>query len=694
MLNSKHAFEPAAIAVVGASEDTNKTGGRALDFLKRFGFPGRIFAVNPTTDSIQGLTTHARIQDLPVVPELVIIALPGALVTQTVRQCAEFGVKVVIVTSSGFGELGEHGRAVEEQMLSIGRAHGMRIIGPNSQGLANFASGAVASFSSLFLEVLPADGPVAIISQSGSMSVVPYCQLREKKIGVRYCVATGNQIDLDVGDFALAAIEDPAIKLVLLYFESLSHTSALREAACKARVRGIPIVALKSGSSVIGQSAARSHTGALATEDRVVDAFLSKHGVWRAQDADELVRASELYLKGWIAHGRRLVILTDSGASAVMMADSAARLGLDVVGFPESIRNRLAEILPAYASVSNPIDMTSVLRTNPELYGKVLDVVVDSEIGDLFVVAFPASGKGYDVAGLAKMTSDRFSQLGLPVTVAIPQPSIANWFRDVGIPTFASETEALKALHQLACHADLLNQVPVDDSPGPIMQIPGGNNPFMSEAESLAFLKEQGLPVVAHENCQTLSDAKDTFLSLGAPVVLKGSSPELQHKSELGLVLLYVTEAEQLLVGFQDLLSGMSAIPVKRDGVIVASMLRGRYEMMIGARFDPVFGPVVLIGEGGKYVETIGNVVALSPPFSSQHVRRALGGLSGSGVWEGVRGEPGADLDEFALLACRVGDLMLRVRGVASVDLNPVLVGKPGEGVLIADALIERVTDG
>ena len=689
----KHAFDPAAIAVVGASEDTNKTGGRALDYLRRFGVPGQIFAVNPNADTIQGLKTYARVKDLPVVPDLVIIALPSALVMQTLRECAEFGAKVVIVTSSGFGELGASGRALETEMLVVGREYGMRIIGPNSQGVANFAGGAVASFSSLFLEVAPADGPVAIISQSGSMSVVPYCQLREKNIGVRYCVATGNQIDLDVGDFVLAAVEDPAIELVLVYFESLREASALREAASSARGRGVPIVALKAGSSVTGQTAALSHTGALATEDRVVDAFLSRHGIWRAQDADELVRASELYLKGWTARGRRLVILTDSGASAVMMADGAARLGLDVVEFSESIRESLSNILPAYASVSNPIDMTSVLRTNPELYGQVLEVVVRSEIADLFIVGFPASGKGYDVAGLARMTSERFAKVNLPVVVAIPQASIASCFRDCAIPTFSSETEALKALSQLAGHSALLGQVPQHVTSRPVINVPKGDNSFMSEAESLAFLQEQGLPVVAYENCQTTCEAKRAFSSLGAPVVVKGSSPALQHKSEFGLVQLDVTEVEQLLVVFQTLTARMRDIPVERDGVIVASMLRGRYEMMIGARVDPVFGPVVLIGEGGRYVETIDNVVALAPPLSPREVRHAIRNLSGSAVWEGTRGEPGADLDEFARLACQVGDLIVRVVGISSIDLNPVMVGKPGEGVLIADGLIERVTN-
>lgn len=413
----EHALNPTSIAVIGASEDTNKTGGRAVDYLKHFGFAGTVLPVNPKASKIQGLDAYASPKHLPVAPDLAIIAVPGAAVLEAVRGCAERGTKVAVVTSSGFGELGEAGKALEAEMLVIGQSFGMRLIGPNSQGVANFAVGAVASFSSLFLETTPQDGPVAIISQSGSMSVVPYCQLRDRGIGVRYCVATGNQIDLDIGDFALAAVEDPDIRLVLLYFESINRPAQLIEAARIARSRDVPMIALKAGRSRRGQLAAHSHTGAIATEDRVVDAFLTHHGIWRAEDTDALVRAAELYLKGWRASARRLAVLTDSGGTAVMMADGAARLGLELAEFSVATGSKLAGILPSYASVSNPIDMTSVLRTESGLFGQVLDVVVQPEVADLFVIGFPASGPGYDVAGLVQMTVDIFADRGLPIEV-------------------------------------------------------------------------------------------------------------------------------------------------------------------------------------------------------------------------------------------------------------------------------------
>ena len=330
----------------------------------------------------------------------------------------------------------------------------------------------------------------------------------------------------------------------------------------------------------------------------MVDAFLRQQGIWRAEDADGLVRASELYLKGWRARGLRLAVLTDSGASAVMMADGAARLGLALVEFPETIRVQLATILPAYASPLNPVDMTSVLRTDPELYGQVLDVVVDPDIADLFIIGFPSSGAGYDLARLARMTAERFSRCDLPVAVAIPQASIAQHYRALGVPTFSSETDALEALHQLALHSLLMNREAVIPGARCPIAVPGGDAQFLSEAQGLRFLAEQGLPVVEHTTCHTLETAHTAMRQLAATVVLKGSSSAVQHKTEHGLVCVDISTESELVHSFETIRARMKTMTVDSDGVIVARMICNAWEFMLGAHVDPVFGVVVLIGRG------------------------------------------------------------------------------------------------
>jgi len=687
-------LSPRSIAVVGASNDTTKTGGRALEFLHHFGFPGNIYPINPNRRSIQGLTAYPSPEHLPEAAELAIIAVPGEAAVEAVRGCAASGVSAAIVTSSGFGELGGDGQVLQQRLIAESRASGLRIAGPNSQGIANFSNGVVASFSSLFLTSPPADGPVAIISQSGSMSVVPYCQLRDIGRGVRYSIATGNEADLNVGDFAQAVLQDPIVELVLLYLESITDTGSLVRAAAMAKERNVPIVALKAGRTPMGQQAAHSHTGALANEDRLVSAFFEECGIWRAHDADELVRGAQLYLQGARPAGRRLAVLTDSGATAVMMADAADELDLDLSPFPDSTVERLSETLPEFASARNPVDMTSVLRAQPELFASVLRDVGRDKVADIFLVGFPASGAGYDVAGLAQMAAEFCKDSPAAFAVAVPQPAIARHFRDARLPTFLSETDALRALAQVAKHEELLRRptaAVLSISPG---RLPKPAGALCHEAESLAFLQGSGLPAVEFELCESVDDARRAYRTLGPSVVLKGCARALPHKTEHGLVSLDVREEETLVREFVRLTAVLESHNVDFEGIIVAHKASHPWEFFVGAKVDPVFGPVVLLGEGGKYLETQQNVAALLAPTSAMAAKYALESLPGWSVWQGVRRESAADVDAFCSLVSQVSSLVAQCRdAIVSLDLNPVAVGGDNEGVLILDALLELHTE-
>src|SRR5579872_7222018 len=306
MTRLKAALDPRSVAIIGASENPNKVGGRPVHYLDKFGFKGKIFPINPSRPEVQGHTCYKSLGDLPEAPEMVIVA---------VEDCAAHGVKVAVVMASGFGEVDAvAGKAKERQMVEAAHKAGMRIVGPNSQGLANFGTGAIASFSTMFMDMDRAEGHVAMLSQSGALSTVPVGFLRQRGIGVRHTHATGNDADITVGELAVAVAEDPEVKLLLLYLESIPETKYLEELAEVALKRDLPIIALKSGRSEAGRQAAQSHTGALANEDRVVDAFFEQHGIWRAPDMRGLVEATELYLKGWKPQGRRLVAISNSGA--------------------------------------------------------------------------------------------------------------------------------------------------------------------------------------------------------------------------------------------------------------------------------------------------------------------------------------------------------------------------------------------
>lgn len=686
----RHALAPRSVAVIGASDDPNKIGGRPIHYMLRNGYRGRILPINPNRATIQGVEAFASLAALPETPDLAIVAVAGDAAVEAVDACARRGVKVAVVIASGFGETGEAGRAVQQAMVANARAHGMRLVGPNTQGIANFGNGAIANFSTMFTELAPLDGPVAICSQSGGMSQVVYGLIRERGIGIRHVHATGNEADLTVADFAVACARDPEVRLILLYLESIADPDQLARAAAIARERDVPIVAIKAGRSASGQRAASSHTGALASEDRVVDAFLRHHGIWRARDPHALALAADAYLKGWRPEGRRLVVISNSGASCVLAADEAEALDLPLAQLAVATRAAVAAKLPGFATAANPIDITAALLQNSRLFGDVLPVLAGDPAADLFFIDIPVAGAGYDVEAFARDTASFAQATGKPVVVAAAQASIRDVFRRAGVVVYPDGTDALGALAQLAAHTALLRAPRAAWPASQPVRLPEASGRFLDEAASLALLADRGLPVVAHRLCHGALEAGAAWAALGKRVAVKACSADVPHKSEHGLVALDVASESDAISAYEAQCAKLETMGAARAGIIVAEMRRGRHEFMVGARIDSMFGPVVLVGDGGRNVEALEDFTILTPPFDTGEVLRALRGLRIAPLFDGVRGEPPMDLDSLAAVTVGVGQLLCDARGrIASIDLNPVSVGAAGEGAIIIDALVE-----
>ena len=695
MTRLKAALDPRSVAVIGASENPNKVGGRPVHYLGKFGFKGKIFPINPSRPEVQGHKCYKSLADLPEAPDMAIVAVAGDSAIGTVEECAARGVKVAAVMASGFGEVDAvAGKAKERRMVEIAHKAGMRIVGPNSQGLANFGTGTIASFSTMFMEMEASEGQghVAMLSQSGALSSVPVGFLRQRGIGVRHTHATGNDADITVGELAVAVAEDPEVKLLLLYLESIPDTKYLEELASVALKRDLPIIALKSGRSEAGRQAAQSHTGALANEDRVVDVFFEQHGIWRAPDMRGLVEATELYLKGWKPMGRRLVAISNSGAVCVMTADAATSVGMPMAKLSAETDKKLKGILPSFATTTNPIDLTAALLSNSHLFGDILPVIAEDPAADAFLIGVPVAGPGYDVEAFARDAAGFAKQTGKPLVIAATQKSVADQFAAEGSSVFPTETEAVTALHQFLAHRELMartqaRQVPASNARAP--WVPAAATTMLNEADSLALLAERGIPVVAHRLCRSRAEAIAAFEAIGGPVVVKGCSADIAHKSELGLVKLGVVSREEA----GEVWAQMEAIIRKHgarfDGVIVAAMARGRREIMIGAHRDPVFGPVVAVGDGGKYVEIFRDTALLLPPFSKEEAKAALHKLKVAPLFAGVRGESPMDVEALCDAVMRIGDLMLDPAAkVVSLDLNPVLLDSAGKGCVVVDAVV------
>ena len=691
----QRAFSPHRIAVVGATEDRNKVGGRPLHYLQRFGFQGAVYPINPKRAVVQGLVAYSSLYAVPETPDVAIVAVGQDTVPGVIDQCAARGVGTAIVMSSGFAETGGAGIELQQALIAQARRLGVRLIGPNAQGVANFQTGAVMNFSTMFMEVAPKDGPVAIVSQSGAASVMPYAMLRERGVGVRYLVASGNDADASVCELALTAAADPDIRVVLMYIESLGDPAMLAEVARLAAARGAAVIALKSGRSAHGAKAAASHTGAIVNDDVVVDAFFERHGIWRARDVHGLVNAVELYLANPPRPAEHLVVMSHSGAVGVLCADAAESLNLPLAELSAPVIKALAGIMPSFATAQNPVDLTASLLTQGGMYADTLGALSADPQADMFLIGVPVAGEGYDVPGMARDSAHFALSRGKPTAVSAPQASVRQSFQDAGVPVFTHETDAINALHQWSRHGTLLQQASVRSAialAAPrVPYMPAGDTPLLSEADSLALLADAGISTVPYRLCHSADEAVAAWRVLGPEVVVKACSAQIPHKSEHGLVFLGVQSASEVTDAWLTCSERVSAMGVPLDGVIVAKRVRGRHEFALGVRQDPLFGTVVMVSDGGKYVEALRDFVVLLHPFSEADVLTKLRTLRIAPILAGVRGEAPVDLDAVARTAVALGALAAaHPQGIASIDLNPLIVGDVGRGGWAVDAVIER----
>ena len=676
-------LNPASVAIFGASQNPDKIGGRPIRFMKEMGFAGAIYPINPQREEVQGLTCYPNLDAVPEVPDAAIIAVPYDRVIEAIEACAARGVKVCVVMASGFGEAGADGKASEQQILDIAARARMRIVGPNSQGLANFHNGAILNFSTMFIEEPPEAGPVACISQSGAMSVVPYGMLRQRGIGVGHCHATGNDADVTVSELAAEVVLDPKVKLCILYMESLRDPENLAIAAERARKRGVPIIVLKAGRSAHGKRAAASHTGAIATEDRVIDAFLERHGIWRAEGTEAMVQAAEIYLQGWRPTGKRIAVVSNSGATCVLSADAIERYGMELAQFSPETEESIRQVLPDFAASKNPIDITAALLTDSGLFGKVLPRAGNDEEVDILMIGIPVSGKAYDFERFAQDTADFIRDYGKPVVLAAPQMDVRAAFARHGVPTFETEDSAIRALAQFTNHLVLMQQAP-GGSVTPAQT--GRAGATLDEFASLELIAGKGVAVPFRQICVTAQDAQAFLATCPNGIVLKANSAELPHKSEHGLVRIGLKTSEDVARNFAEIEAKMAEMGMPFEGVLAAEMLASGRELVVGGHIDPIFGPVVIVGEGGVAVEAMPDNRLLLTPFSLSDIEAALAKLRIGPLFKGVRGARPLNAQAVFQAARGVAEL-LGEGAVLSVDINP-LITTP-DGATAADALVE-----
>ncbi len=681
-------LSPRRVAIMGASDNPLKAGGRPIHYMQRYGFTGEIYPVNPNRAEVQGLRAYPSLADLPHPPDVVVVALPGSEVGAALGQCIEVGARGAVVYSSGFAELGPEGRRAQQALVTRAQEGGLRIFGPNTQGIANFQSGAILNFSTMINECPPQDGSIAIVSQSGAGAAIVYGGLRRQGLGVRYLIATGNEADISVAETVRGVLDDASLRLVLMYAESLQHPAVLAEAARVATERDIPILAVKSGRTQTGQLTASSHTGAMASEDALADAFLRQRNIIRVQDFHELVEYARLFERRERPKGRRVVAISNSGATCVLAADAMEQNGMQAAEFSDHDVHALRAVLPSYVAARNPIDMTTALLGQPAIYGDALRAVAKSGAAEAFFVGFPIGGEGYDMSGFAAQTADFVEQTGVPVAVCAAQDWVASAFYKYDIPVFASEFRAMRGLALLAEYSKgrALPQSGMITS-----DRQSGAGVALSEPDSLALLAEAGLPVVAHQYCRYVDHVESAYKSMQAPFVLKGVSAAVTHKSDHGLVRLGVRDISEMGQAWNDYTSILRSLSVEFEGMLVAQQCSSDFELAVGAHWDDMFGPVIMVGQGGVLVEVMKDTQFLVAPFSRQQAQDAIGKLFMARGFAATRGLPAVDTQVLAGMVQRLGDWFASQQGaLLSVDANPVLVSRTAPPVVVDAVVIKR----
>ena len=696
-------LRPASVAVIGASNDPTRIGGRPIRYLREAGFSGQVHPVNPKHDQVQGLPAFPHISAVPEGVDLAIVAVPAAAVVDTVAACAARGVRVAVIYSAGFAEMGAEGRRHQRRLADIAAETGLRIVGPNCLGVYNSELGFFATFSTTLEDGFPAPGSVALVSQSGAYGSHLSLLARKRNIDIRYWVTTGNEADVSVPEVLGWLAEQDDVSVIMAHAEGITDRDALVRALETARARRKPVVFQKVGVTEVGAQAAQSHTASLAGADPVYEAAFRQFGAYRARDTDEMLDIAYAASFGVFPESPRVALVSISGGVGVQMADAAVGFGLDVAPLSESAQTRLKAALP-YASPRNPVDITAQAFNRVELISDNLGIVFEEEQHDAAVAFFTyvaaADGMIEPIRQAIHAARERRPGCALVLSIVAP-PDVVRQYEAVGCPVFEDPTRAVRsvaALHRFSrIFAEGAKEVLSERASGAsdattipprTPSLPEGP---ISEREAKRLLSEAGVPVVDEELAPTADDAAHIAAAFNTPVAVKLCAPGVLHKTELGGVVLDVsTEAEARQAHEAITSRARAADPAVRiEGVLIAPMVTGGIETILGVRHDATFGPVVMFGLGGTLVEVIEDVSFRVAPFSETEARRMVAETRAGRVLRGARGRGPFDIAALAAALSRLS-VFAAEHGdrIDSAEINPFVVLPEGHGAVALDAVI------
>lgn len=698
---------PNSIAIIGASKDKTKRGFRSIEKLLQDGYAGAIYPINPKESEILGLTCYPSIDDVPGPVDLALVCTPAKTLPALMRRFGLKGVKGAVVLAGGFAEAGDEGHHLQDEMVAAAREGGVRIIGPNTSGVFNtHKSCNVVGFSNL------RKGTIGLLSQSGNMALSLVTEAQANgHIGLSTYIGIGNEADVRFDEYLDYFAEDPNTKVVISYIEGLKDGARFLD-ALRRITRTKPVVVYKSGRTSAGRNSAKSHTGALAGDYAVSEGVLRQAGAVLARKSDEILAIAESLALLPPLKSRRIAVLADGGGHATIAADTLTEQGLTLAPLAETTQEKLAAILPAAASVANPVDVAGGTDSNPAIFADCARILLDDPSVDGLLITGLYGGYGIrfsqSLTTIELATTDRIAALSREFTKPVlvhslygtlhadlrPAPLVR--LREAGIPVYDSLEQAVRCVQSLAEFGEVVARNPItglepppqrqSQFDGVLAQCRADGRSVVLEHEGRAVLEAAGVPMQPACLSSDENSAAMAFASLGAvPLAMKIVSRDIIHKTDAGGVKLAISTPDDARTAFAEIVANANRAVANPDiaGVLMTPMAaKGGIEIIIGVVRDATYGPVMMFGLGGVLVEVLRDVVFRSLPLSGDDARSMLGEIKAKALLDGVRGAPPVDRAALVNLMLRISELVTAFPEIEELDLNPVLAYPAGIVVL------------
>lgn len=704
ILNLDKIFHPHRVAVIGASDSPNSVGYTVLRNLIGSGFRGVVYPVNVKREAVQGIEAHKDIASLPHPPDLAVICTPARTVPGIIRECGEAGTRGIVIISAGFREIGEEGRKLEQQVLEEqAKYDGMRILGPNCLGIIVPGIHLNASFAA----ATPAKGHIGFISQSGALCTSVLDWAIDEGIGFSYFVSVGNMLDVSMGDLIDYFGSATETQSIILYIESISEAREFMSAA-RAFARTKPIVAFKSGRFAESAQAAASHTGAMAGVDAVYEAAFQRAGIERIFQIEDMFDCAELLARQQPPKGDRLAIITNAGGPGVMTTDALIDRNGKLAVLSEETMAKLDESLPPFWSHGNPVDVLG--DAPPERFAKALEIVLhDKGVDAVLVILTPQAMT--DPTATAQAVGQVASKAHKPVLAAWMGGQMVSegmqLFNEAGVPSYTTPEKAIRSFMHLVSYArnlQILHETPRDipvSFPLDRQRLRGvfdtiltEGSEILSENVSKAFLEAYEIPVTKPQLARSPDEAVNTAERLGYPVVLKIHSPQITHKTDVGGVALNLSSADAVRRTYEKMIE--RATERRPDATILGATVQqmvtypNGFELILGAKKDPIFGAVIMVGMGGIAAEVFRDRALGLPPLNESLARRMLESLKSWPLLQGYRGKPAVNIDRLIEVIMRFSYLIADYPEIKELDVNPLLVTPEDVIALDARVVVDR----